>query len=832
LNEVLNQKNRKEVTKREELQEWLTFFRSENYLLKDYPNLLFQQAANQPDNTPPAIKARSRIQNEIHVTPWVRWINKPQMSKPCVMVLTGHSHDITACRFTPDGSRIISGSLDRTLRVWDIQNGIQLSKFHILDRNGTVAFSPDCKIIASPQTWLGQNLNIYSVETGRVLKTIIAKGIVFSTFSPDGLHIYISSRTSWGGNSCIYDVNSGKSVKAIGWAKGGTGSYSPDKSLFVVAEEEHLGEIRLHDPITGRFIYKIDYHGKNKACAFSSCGKVVAWLSEDGILRLWRVKEKSHIECRFGYYATELERRLIKNYPGDSQGHTLKLTAFSFSPNGKWIATASDDSTIKLWKWRDGKHLSTLTGHTGSIKTCAFSSDSSLLVSGSIDKTLRIWDVEAAISQKRHLYHQDKVNNCSFSPDGNEIASVSQNGNLHLWNGQTGERTKTAKAHSVSANACVYHPNGTHLVTSGAANHIRPNLEKSAKRHYANKSNDFLVRKWLWERRQIPQLKVWSLKNGIKNVMMAKVQEKPSLGLVTWTIRRIISGIFYSIAMLSALGAIVGVAFGPIIIGLSWLLGKAPFQNFKKLFFTLSSIGPFLGPIYGLVPTLTLRRSVNSCTISPDGSNIIVGLHDGRIISMDRFGNYHRTYLRYNYGNLRQISQNFGWFIERFSMNKSQSVINCKFSFNGSRLFIGFEDGRLKIIDTKTGRLVYRASHPDQLICCALSSDGMFMASGGKKNKKGGLRLWNAMDLKQMSVLSSHDDLISAVAFSYDSSKLASASSDGTIRLWVTRTRKEIFTWKSNYSVTDLSWSPDGCLLAVGDTFGQVQLWSLKELNY
>ena len=108
--------------------------------------------------------------------------------------------------------------------------------------------------------------------------------------------------------------------------------------------------------------------------------------------------------------------------------HTAWITGFDVSHNGKYVATASVDFTIKIWDYRTKKELNVLTGHTGSVNAVRFSPDDSLIISGSNDTDIRIWKVSTGecIGILDTMFNR-KVNDVCFSPDGRLIAGCSNN---------------------------------------------------------------------------------------------------------------------------------------------------------------------------------------------------------------------------------------------------------------------------------------------------------------------------------------------------------------------------------------------------------------------
>jgi WD40 repeat protein len=114
--------------------------------------------------------------------------------------------------------------------------------------------------------------------------------------------------------------------------------------------------------------------------------------------------------------------------------HTKNVHSAPISRDGRFLASASSDQTVKFWEIESGRELKSFSGHTGDVNTVAISPDGQLLASGSDDKTVRIWEVSAG----RELYnlagHTGFVQGVAFSPDGKLLASVSYDKTVRLWN--------------------------------------------------------------------------------------------------------------------------------------------------------------------------------------------------------------------------------------------------------------------------------------------------------------------------------------------------------------------------------------------------------------
>ncbi|NDJ26270.1 hypothetical protein GS682_32875 [Nostoc sp. B(2019)] len=147
------------------------------------------------------------------------------------------------------------------------------------------------------------------------------------------------------------------------------------------------------------------------------------------------------------------------------QGHSDLISSVAFSPDGKTLASASRDSTIKLWHIGTGREIYTLQGHSSWVRSVAFNPDGRTFITGSCDTTIKLWDVTTGGQIRTIQAHPNSVYSVAFSPDGKILASASTDTTIKLWDVTTGEEIRTIQAHSDWVASVVFSPDGKTLAS-------------------------------------------------------------------------------------------------------------------------------------------------------------------------------------------------------------------------------------------------------------------------------------------------------------------------------------------------------------------------------
>jgi WD40 repeat protein len=419
------------------------------------------------------------------------------------------------------------------------------------------------------------------------------------------------------------------------------------------------------------------------------------------------------------------------------EGHSNSVRSVVFSPDGKTLASASFDNTIKLWHLETQKPIATLIGHSNLVNSVAFSFDGLILASASDDNTIKLWHLETQKPIATLTGHSDLVNSVAFSPDGKTLASASDDKTIKLWNLETQKLIATLTRHSNEVRSVAFSPDGKTL---------------------ASTSDDHTIKLWqLQSQKPIATLtghssKVNSVAFSPDGLTLASASSDKTIKL--WHLQS-----QKPIATLTGHSSKVNsVAFSPD--GLT--LASASSDKTIKLWHLQSQ---------KLIATLTGHSSwVYSVAFSPDGLTLASA-------SLDK------TIKLWNLESQKPIATLTG---------HSIWVSSVAFSPDGLTLASASGDNTIKLWNLQSQKVIATLTgHSRWVLSVAFSPDGLTLASASSDKT---IKLWHLQSQKVIATLTGHSNGVSSVAFSPDGLTLASASDDQTIKLWNLQSQKPIAT--------------------------------------
>jgi WD40 repeat protein/tRNA A-37 threonylcarbamoyl transferase component Bud32 len=446
--------------------------------------------------------------------------------------------------------------------------------------------------------------------------------------------------------------------------------------------------------------------GRVNSVAFSPDGRRLASASSDGTVKVWHV-------------------------PGGKLGVTFarhgdSVHGVAFSPDGKRLASAGHDRTVRLWDSDTGGELHVLRGHSNVVEAVAFNRAGDRLASAGFDKTVKIWDAVTGREIATLRGHILFIQGIAFNSAGDRLASASADGTVRIWDLGTEKPVFTLAGGGGPVASVAFSPDGTRLA-SAAGYFTRPG-----------------------------EVRIWDATTG-KLVQVLRGHASMALAL----------------------------AYSPD----GTRLATAGSDRTVRLW------DPRKGQL--LVTHKGHASMARAVAFSPDGRRLASG--DGE--------------LRDNRGDL--ILWDAAASGDSRSLPGHSGIVHrVAFRPDGRRLASASADRTVRVWDPDTCRevLVYR-SHTASVWAVAYSPDGSHLASAGDDRV---VRLWEAETGREKRTLSGHGAAVRALAFSPDGRHLASAGHDRTVRVWEVASGTEALALPVATKVLAVAFSPNGRLLAAG----------------
>jgi WD40 repeat protein/serine/threonine protein kinase len=397
------------------------------------------------------------------------WRYCASQSDQSILTLSGHRDEVLNAEFSPDGTRIVSASLDRTARLWNASTGREIAALEgHRARVNEARFSPDGRIIVTAsddgtiKVWDGQTGDCRSTLTGHV------GGVKSVRVSPDGTRIATGGtdgtvrlwRTAIDASPYVCRDHKG-SIEAC--------EFSADSSRLISVSVD--GTACVWDVSTGAKVATLAGQSQEiKAGCLSPDGWRALTCPYDKIPCLWNIQTQARTELLgheanvcFGTMSSDGARAVTASWDGTARvwdgvtgnaicvlrGHRpgSRVSHASFSPDGARIVTASWDRTVRVWDAHSGAQLTSLIGHTGEISTARFSRNGDRIVTASKDGTVKVWDSHAE-PDEASTEQEGRRFTAAFSPDGLEVLTCSDDGAARVRDSTTWGRLAVFAGHT------------------------------------------------------------------------------------------------------------------------------------------------------------------------------------------------------------------------------------------------------------------------------------------------------------------------------------------------------------------------------------------------
>jgi WD40 repeat protein/DNA-binding SARP family transcriptional activator len=574
-------------------------------------------------------------------------------------------------------------------------------------------------------------------------------------WSPEG-SLFVSEGPEESGMVDVRDARTGRRVRR--WHGHGVDvndiAFSPDGSMLATTGDD--GALRVWDPSTGRQVAEVEGDGQVWGPAFHPDGARVAaaWADEGTVRVLDVLEDRTVVEFaapavidtafspdgrQIGISVTDDPRVFIVDAEDgrlqmELAGHDWPVNDVDWSPDGRWISTASGDLTTRVWNAADGTPRSTLSGHTGMVINADWNPDSQSLVTGSGDGTARVWRIDDGGGRHELTLsaHETRsgLGGVAFSPDGNRVVTGdAEITAARIWNvGPRGDAEwANLPGDPTGLSAVDFAPSGEVVASTGEEAVIwQPGGRKVVRRLATAGQRIFNVDvspdgRWIVTSGG-GKANVWDARTGALRFGVPAAE----LGAASWSR----SGSLLALAGQSGSVPIVdqsGRAVGTVRQGVGF--------------------------------------DVKGVALSPDGRLVAASVYpEGRANPT-----------------LPHVSM-WDWRGRQEVRRIWTAAEGIAFDPSGERLVTSHLGGLPTVWEARTGReLVTLPGHSGQVFDAAFSPDGSTIATAGSDAT---VRIWDAATGRQRVVLRGHDGAVTKVRFSADGSRLVSGGGDDVVRVW------------------------------------------------
>ena len=405
-------------------------------------------------NTPEIQTLLTQAQ-QTHPHPWLRPLTRSltQAGGRLLRNLTGHSNFVRAVAVTVDGTRVISGSSDNTVKVWNLETGEeQFTLTGHSDWVRAVAVTADGTRVISGSD--DNTVKVWNLETGEEQFTLTGHSGFVLAVAVDGKRVISGSSDN---TVKVWNLETGEEQFTL------TGHSGFVQAVAVTADGTRVisgsddNTVKVWNLETGEELFTLTGHSDwVRAVAVTADGTRVISGSDDNTVKVWNLE-------------TGEEQFTLTGHSG---------FVLAVAVDGKRVISGSDDNTVKVWNLETGKEQFTLTGHSGVVQAVSVTADRTRVISGSWDKTVKVWNLETGEELFTLTGHSDWVRAVAVTADGTRVISGSDDKTVKVWNLETGEELFTLTGHSDWVRAVAVTADGTRVISGSEDNTVKVwNLE-------------------------------------------------------------------------------------------------------------------------------------------------------------------------------------------------------------------------------------------------------------------------------------------------------------------------------------------------------------------
>ena len=713
--------------------------------------------------------------------------------------LSGHTDSVHAVAITADGRYAVSGSNDRTVKIWDLDSGQEIRT--LVGHDGWIhalAITADCKRIVSGS--YDRTLKVWDLETGDLEQTLHGhEGLVLCVaISPDGRFILSGAQDS---AIEVWDLPAGRHAFTLHPQPGqpmqggqvDAVAFTPDGRFAVsslASLEKH--SLQVWDLARRRVTRRLRGHKDNiQGIDIAADPPLVIGACLDGSLVVWN------------FSSGKLKQHL--------RGHKNFINSVELLPGGRHAVSASTDGTLKVWDLERGKDIDTLAGHSSSVTAVAVTPDGKRAVSASYDGTLNVWRLQFTEAAVPRVGHEGAVVGIAVTPAGDRMVSASDDCTLRITDPATGQLHRALRDRNGWMGALTLTPDGRYAIASSSSSRNAMKIWDLAARRSVRRlvghtgavrsvavtpdgrrvlsgSNDNTVRVWDFESgRQIATL---PMRQGhVQSLRVAEVGAYAISALDDGTYR------IWDLSRLSD-----GAVLGPVLT----VAGCHPALPVPKTLPTTSS-GPDPPPLEALIRQRVRQGDLRSVAVTPDGRRGVSVTRDGQLIAWDvRHGDAVPGAERYY-----------------------RSAVAVAITPDGRRVFYTDPDGTtLGIWDlAPDGLRMVHGGNAGVIQSIAVDAQGQ-RAVGASSD--GTLIVWDLHAGGEVSLLAGHEAPVNAVVLTRDGRTAISGASDRTLKIWELESGDLRRTLTVRTPVAALALADDGDLFYSASA-SRIDVWSWPE---